>query len=145
MPEPDSQKYSLEPSVRMGGGIRSGEKLAGFSRPSLVICVKARILGGRDARIHQKASARTTTTPAPTKIKGHRFAEIGFAETGFTTALSIGKPVEAAVTVGWTPVEAAGGAAVSEIAGTRDPEDPDPESISRFKRFKSVRISDADW
>src|SRR6266403_2161115 len=103
MPEPDSQKYSLEPSVTMGGGMRSGEKSAGFSRPSLVICVKARILGGADGRIHQKTSAAAMMTPAPANVKGHRFAEIGFAETGWAV-LSIGRPVEA-VSVGWVPVE----------------------------------------
>jgi hypothetical protein len=56
------------------------------------------------------------------------------------TALSIGRLVEA-VTAGWVAVEVV---AVSAIAGTRDPEDADPESVSRFSRFKSVRISDAD-
>jgi hypothetical protein len=126
----------------MGDGMPSGEKESGFSRPSLVIWAKDRILGGGDGRIHQKTSATAMMRPAETTIIGHRFAE-----TGPATALSVGNAVEAIelVSVGWLAVEVVAAVAGSTIAGTRDPEDPNPDSISRFKRFKSVRISDADW
>src|ERR1700719_2633202 len=72
IPGPDSKKYSLEPSVTMGGGTSELKELV-FLRPSLVSWAKPVILGGASGRVNQKAIAKTTTTKIPTSAIGQRF------------------------------------------------------------------------
>ena len=107
-------------------------KLLGFWRPSFVSWVKPVILGGASGRDSQKAIAATTTTKIPTSDIGLRLLPVGLPVSLATDSAALDAPAcDAPIALALLSTEAT-------VSGTPDPEDERPESVSRFKRFRSV-------